>query len=285
MPARVFVFANNSGTISLDAKGGELETTQSAPGVLVSNLAYSGFVSLFPLLLVLVTILGLVAAVNPAFRQDALDAVAKQVPLIGNAQYATFSANRKIRWRLTRQLDRLEDKVSDNLSQSTSARQLAEHVGLFLKGLDETERLANANQRDLARRRSLDGHRELDNLRKEIGEFLDEEGRLDVVRRERLERSWASLDWAIFGGLLATLYFDKATHLLTRYVRRTPSPGGRITIQQDYEDYRDVNGVKFPFKYSFLWLDGSFTALISDVKVNVPAIATEFPPEVYVAVP
>src|SRR5580704_8239717 len=53
-------------------------------GVLVSNLAYSGFVSLFPLLLVLVTILGLVAAVNPAFRQDALDAVAKQVPLIGS---------------------------------------------------------------------------------------------------------------------------------------------------------------------------------------------------------
>jgi hypothetical protein len=44
---------------------------------------------------------------------------------------------------------------------------------------------------------------------------------------------------------------------------------GRIRIQQDYEDYRAVNGVKFPFKYSFLWLDGRFTALISDVKVNV----------------
>ena len=52
-------------------------------GVLASNLAYSGFVSLFPLLLVLVTILGLVAALNPAFRQDALNAVAGQVPLIG----------------------------------------------------------------------------------------------------------------------------------------------------------------------------------------------------------
>ena len=78
------------------------------------------------------------------------------------------------------------------------------------------------------------------------------------------------------GGLLATLYFDKATHLLTRYVRRTPSPVGRITIQQDYEDYRAVNGVKFPFKYSFLWLDGRFTALISDVKVNVPVDAAKF---------
>jgi len=53
-------------------------------GVLVSNLGYSAFVSLFPLLLVLVTILGLVASFNPAFRQDVLSAVTKQVPLIGN---------------------------------------------------------------------------------------------------------------------------------------------------------------------------------------------------------
>jgi YihY family inner membrane protein len=52
-------------------------------GVLVANLAYSSFVSLFPLLLVLVTILGLVAASDPSFRPAALDAVAKQVPLIG----------------------------------------------------------------------------------------------------------------------------------------------------------------------------------------------------------
>jgi YihY family inner membrane protein len=52
-------------------------------GVLVSNLAYSGFVSLFPLLLIFITVLGLVAASNPAFRQDAINAVANQVPLIG----------------------------------------------------------------------------------------------------------------------------------------------------------------------------------------------------------
>ena len=38
-------------------------------GVLVSNLAYSAFVSLFPLLLVLVTILGLIAAVDPSFKE------------------------------------------------------------------------------------------------------------------------------------------------------------------------------------------------------------------------
>jgi YihY family inner membrane protein len=52
-------------------------------GTLVTNLAYAGFVSLFPLLLILATILGLIASADPALRERALDAVAKQVPLIG----------------------------------------------------------------------------------------------------------------------------------------------------------------------------------------------------------
>jgi YihY family inner membrane protein len=53
-------------------------------GVLVSNLAYSSFVSLFPLLLVLVTVLGLISSVDPAFKTDVLKAVSGQVPLIGS---------------------------------------------------------------------------------------------------------------------------------------------------------------------------------------------------------
>ena len=52
-------------------------------GVLAGNLAYSAFVSMFPLLLVLATILGLIASVDPSFRADVLNAVAGQVPLIG----------------------------------------------------------------------------------------------------------------------------------------------------------------------------------------------------------
>ncbi len=78
------------------------------------------------------------------------------------------------------------------------------------------------------------------------------------------------------GGLLGTFYFDKQTHLLMRYVRQTPSPVGRVSIQQDYEDYRAVGGIKIPFKYSYLWLDGRFTAIISDVKVNVPVDEAKF---------
>jgi YihY family inner membrane protein len=53
-------------------------------GVLAANLAHSGFVSLFPLLLVLVTLLGLVASNDPAVRHQVLQAVAHQVPIVGN---------------------------------------------------------------------------------------------------------------------------------------------------------------------------------------------------------
>ena len=53
-------------------------------GVLVANLTYTAFTTLFPLLLVFTTILGLVAAANPGFRQAATDAVANQVPIIGH---------------------------------------------------------------------------------------------------------------------------------------------------------------------------------------------------------
>jgi YihY family inner membrane protein len=64
-------------------------------GALVANLAYSSFISLFPLLLVLVTILGLVAAADPALREQALNAVAGQVPLIGHELTSNVHALRR----------------------------------------------------------------------------------------------------------------------------------------------------------------------------------------------
>jgi photosynthetic reaction center cytochrome c subunit len=77
-------------------------------------------------------------------------------------------------------------------------------------------------------------------------------------------------------GFLATLYFDPQSGLLSRLVRYTPSPIGRIPTQIDYADYRDVGGVKFPFEYKFTWLDGRYTAKLSDVKTNVPVDAAKF---------
>ena len=53
-------------------------------GVLVTNLAFTAFLSLFPLLLVLTTILGLVASHNDTVRTEVIKAVSNQVPLIGH---------------------------------------------------------------------------------------------------------------------------------------------------------------------------------------------------------
>jgi YihY family inner membrane protein len=62
-------------------------------GVLVSNLAYSSFISIFPLLLILVTILGLIAAHDPSFRESAVkDAVANQIPLLGQTLTSNVDA-------------------------------------------------------------------------------------------------------------------------------------------------------------------------------------------------
>lgn len=70
------------------------------------------------------------------------------------------------------------------------------------------------------------------------------------------------------GNLRAKFYFDQKTNLLVRVLRMVNSPVGRIPIQVDFADYRDVNGIKFPFKMAFLWLDGRWNAEIKDVKIN-----------------
>ncbi len=71
-------------------------------------------------------------------------------------------------------------------------------------------------------------------------------------------------------------YFDAKTNLLSRVIRFVNSPVGKVPIQVGYSDYRDVNGVKFPFALEFLWLDGRYNAEISDVKVNVAIDAKKF---------
>jgi hypothetical protein len=77
-------------------------------------------------------------------------------------------------------------------------------------------------------------------------------------------------------GFMATLYFDKKTGYLVRVVRYSTSPVGRVPTQLDLNDYRDVNGIKFPFKYKFSWLDGRDEFQLSGVKVNVPIEASTF---------
>jgi YihY family inner membrane protein len=67
--------------------------------VLAGNLTYTCFMSLFPLLLVLTTVLGLIAAANEKVRQQVLNAVTNQVPFIGSdlqGQVHTLERNSQI---------------------------------------------------------------------------------------------------------------------------------------------------------------------------------------------
>ena len=74
----------------------------------------------------------------------------------------------------------------------------------------------------------------------------------------------------------ATFFFDKESGLLLRVVRYADSPVGRIPMQTDYADYREVSGVKLPFRWTATWLDGRSTIELSDVQVNVPIAAGTF---------
>jgi photosynthetic reaction center cytochrome c subunit len=77
-------------------------------------------------------------------------------------------------------------------------------------------------------------------------------------------------------GLLATMYFDQQSGLLLRLVRFGKSPIGRVPTQIDYADYRDVNGIKMPFRITFAWLDGRDAIQLSQVRTNVPIDAAVF---------
>jgi photosynthetic reaction center cytochrome c subunit len=70
-------------------------------------------------------------------------------------------------------------------------------------------------------------------------------------------------------GLTATLFFDDESGLLVRQVRFIESPVGRIPTQIDYADYREVSGIKLPFRWTVTWLDGRDTIELTDVRVNV----------------
>jgi hypothetical protein len=77
-------------------------------------------------------------------------------------------------------------------------------------------------------------------------------------------------------GGTATLCFDAESGLLVRLVRFTESPVGRVVTQIDYADYRDVAGIKMPFRWTISWLDGRSTFELNDVQPNVSIDASKF---------
>jgi hypothetical protein len=77
-------------------------------------------------------------------------------------------------------------------------------------------------------------------------------------------------------GILATFYFDKQTGLMTRMIRYANSAVGRVPTQIDYSDYRPVNGVMMPFKWTFGWVSGREEYAISGYQPNIAVDAAKF---------
>jgi hypothetical protein len=68
------------------------------------------------------------------------------------------------------------------------------------------------------------------------------------------------------------LYFDAETGLLLRRSSSVQTPIGVIPQETNYEDYRDVDGVKVPFTISVLTIDQGSTATrkYTEIKSNPP---------------
>jgi len=77
-------------------------------------------------------------------------------------------------------------------------------------------------------------------------------------------------------GSFVSLYFARASGLLIRSIRYTPSKIGKVPTQVDYEGFREVGGITFPYKWTFTWLDGRDSFDFADVKFNVPIDASKF---------
>jgi hypothetical protein len=90
------------------------------------------------------------------------------------------------------------------------------------------------------------------------------------------DREVAVVQGTTAAGATATLCFDAKSGLLIRLVRFSESPVGRIVTQVDYADYRDVSGVKMPFRWTVSWLNGRSTFELSEVRPNVPVDAGRF---------
>ncbi len=74
------------------------------------------------------------------------------------------------------------------------------------------------------------------------------------------------------------LYFDAETGLLLRRTTAMQTPIGIIPQETDFEDYRDIDGVKVPFTIRTLTLDAGSTATrkYAEIKANAPVDESTF---------
>jgi hypothetical protein len=102
---------------------------------------------------------------------------------------------------------------------------------------------------------------------------------LEVVDHEKVgERDAIVLASQPSPNVIAKLYFDTQTGLLLRILTITQTVIAPIPEQLDFDDYRDVNGVKLPFTIRQSSVDDRnvWTRKYTEIKQNVPVDETKF---------
>ena len=79
-------------------------------------------------------------------------------------------------------------------------------------------------------------------------------------------------------GPVEKLYFDVRTGLLVRRYMESDTPLGKLPLQTDYEDYRDVDGVKQPFLIHWSFPGRVWGRKIDEIKQNIALDDAKFNP-------
>jgi hypothetical protein len=78
------------------------------------------------------------------------------------------------------------------------------------------------------------------------------------------------------GRPLANLYFDDQSGLLVRLVHWTVTTIGTVPTQIDFSDYREIAGIKLPFKIVTTWTNGQNTIKLTEAQLNSAIDAAKF---------
>jgi hypothetical protein len=79
-------------------------------------------------------------------------------------------------------------------------------------------------------------------------------------------------------GPVEKLFFDVRTGLLVRRYTESDTPLGKLPLQIDYEDYREVDGIKQPFLIHWSFPGRIWGRKIDEIKQNVPLDDAKFNP-------
>jgi outer membrane lipoprotein-sorting protein len=103
--------------------------------------------------------------------------------------------------------------------------------------------------------------------------YKDAGAKAELIGKDKLgDRAVYVVQFTPKAGPASKQYFDADTYLIVRTVTKmdVPEMGGEIEQTSDLSDYRDVDGVKIPFKVNVFSSMQTITVTLSKVEHNKP---------------